>query len=362
MSNKAIIDSIILNKELKTMSPLISKRAIVPILSGVKFDFLKKEVKISASNFDMTIVATLPCSSKSEFSFVVEHYDLYSITSMFAEPITLEVVENSLKISSDDSNFKIPITAQPEHFPALPIDEWRLSIDVDGSFFFALHNASLCASKNTLLQTMVCPCIDIKKDKIIVVGTDSLMLYKIDFSIKTKMELQVMIPVLFVSLTKQLQDAKIHIGEKFILVESGNSKYYGRLHDAKFVSYEFFANMPRQYNLEIEMADLKSALVKVKPTAYEATGQIEVEFEENKMNVSSSNFDFGKEGNTSVASKHSVTIPSISFNGNLMQHLLGFLNTQTIEASITAHNESIFFKPKGSTDTLCLVQPLFNNQ
>jgi len=355
---KAIVNANELEKELKLIQTVIRKNAIIPITSAVKMEFTKKQLTVTGTDLETTAIFTLDCECKAPFTIAIGFEDILGVCSRLSEPITIEEKDKSILISGDNSNFKFSKIGETEHFPVTPDEELTLSVEVDADFFYALSAASSCKHKDELKENMNKPCVDFKKKEVTVVGTDANFLYLKDLKYKPTGISRVMIPDVFVQLTKTFQDATISANEKTIKAESGNKTIISRLSEAKYVTYEMILPKDAVYNFRVNRTDLKKSLQIVGVASSVTTNMCVLNFKDSELIINSQDIDFGKEATTKIAVNHSVEFDNVCINGGFMLHVLNLLDSEEVEMSFTTPEKTIYIKPVGDDTVLSLLQPL----
>lgn len=355
---KAVVDSVILYKELKKMSPVIKKNHIIPITGCILLEFDKNDAVIKGSDLETTVVSKITCDAKEPFSIVMDYNDLVALVSKFSEPLTFELKDKEISIRADKNKYKFPCD-DVDAFPKIPEDSYDFNVDVDGDFFYSVANANTCRSKEDLKVSLNAVCLNFKKFNTDVVGCDGFFGYIKTLPIKAKKELKVMIPENFVQLTKLFQDAKISIGEKFIMCEYKDEKIISRLMEAKYASYEMIIPAEINYNSPIQSNELKKELQRVFVASNAATKFCKLTFPENKIHIHTEDVDLDKQAETDIDCKHSVEIDAIGLNGGSLLHLLNLSESEVMNIAFSAPAKTIFIKPEKEENLLMLLQPLF---
>jgi len=356
---KAVINSTEIEKELKLIAPVIKKNHVIPITSAVLMEFTKNSVKVTGTDLNTTAIFTMKCECSKPFDVVMEFEDILKVCSKLSEPITIELNDKNIILSSTNYKGKFPKIGEREHFPKATDDELPLTVDVDCDFFYALSNASTCKSKEDLKVQMNMPCIDFKKKKgLTVVGTDANFLYLKDLEAKPNKDARIMIPDSFVQITKSFQDTTLWASDKWIKAESGNKTIFSRLGEAAYVSYEVILPKDAVYNFKADKNELKKALQIVGVTANITTSMCVLMFKEKQLVINSQDMDFEKEGETTVPVEHTVDFEKICISGGFMLHLLNLIDSEQIEMAFTLPSKTIYLKPVGDDTVTCLLQPL----
>jgi DNA polymerase III subunit beta len=359
--SKATIDSMILEKELKSISGIVKKNTTLPILTCAFFEFTKDNLKITVTDLETTAITSLKCKCEKPFNLIVECADILDVCSRISEPITITGTEKNILIKSNEANVSLPRLNDEKIFPKTIVGDAVLEAEVNGDFFYALNNANSCRHKNYLMVNFNMACVDFKKDSIVVVGTDGLHLYSSRIDVKPTGLLNVMIPDSFVSLTKSFQDSKLLVNEKWITVEYGSKIIHSRLSENKFADYDKIISYPTIYNFTVNRSDLISKLQIAGVASSMTTNICVINFTEEGIVINSQDIDFGKQADVKHDVKHDVKIDSICINGNLMLHILNLLNSETVKLSFTAENFAVFVRPENDDSIKCMIQPLVKN-
>jgi DNA polymerase III subunit beta len=113
-----IISSTYLLKQLQVLGSVINSNNTLPILDNFLFELDYKTLKVSASDLESTMVATLEIDSNSQGSIAVPAKLLLETLKSFPEqPLTFTVQENNtIEISSNSGKYALAY-ANGEEFP-----------------------------------------------------------------------------------------------------------------------------------------------------------------------------------------------------------------------------------------------------
>lgn len=357
---KAVVNNDVLLKELKRAGMCVKKNVVYPILSNVKFDFKKDSLMITTNDLETMFISTIPCECKEPFSVLIQHLDIIDICNTAVAPIKIELKESLMVITSGAAKHKLSLSGEPVNFPKVEGDDYLVSFQADGDFFFNLGNANTCKPKESVHPNFDNAAIDVKKKKITVVGTDGHLIYKKEFKNESKIEKTVMVCDMFVNICKNFQGSVISIGDRFIKVESGNEIVISRLSEQKFCNYNAVLPETIEYNLKINKNEFRNALKSINVSTDLLTKSCVFIFSKDKIKLVSQNPDLIKESENELDIKHDVPIPTICFNASLLLHLLNIVEGEELEVSITAENRAIFIKPQDDNSLLLMLQPIYN--
>lgn len=361
---KAIIDPHLLRKVLQVVSPVISKTTVLPILECVKMQFNKNELTVTASDLETTMMCSMPCESKDNFTVVVDFNRLADVSKKVFSPILMTVVDKTISLVADDAKFKMPVGGDNETFPAIPEDDYDFSFEAGPDFFEALYNAEKCKSTNDLSVRMNAVCLGFSKAGVKVAGTDAFALYEKKIKVSGTKPHESLVQSKFIHSVKGFDTATVSVGEKFVMVKKADTCIITRVVDHKFVDYGVvLPSADHEFNVTANRADFIGAITKAAISASKATQMCVLNFDGGNggMRITSQDIDFETEGEAEMKVVHSVETPAIGVSASYLLKILNILDSEDVLLSVTSATKSIYLKNSDSEDVICLVQPLLLN-
>ena len=355
---KAIVDAQLFVKELKKLSPVIKQSTIIPILTCVKLVFEKEKVTITATDLETTVLLTTNCECKKPFSFIVQYSDIVDMCSKLNEPITIELSGDNIVITGDNSKLKIARIIDEKSFPNVDEEEFEATFDADADFFEALLHANSCRSTDDFKTNMNEACIHLKGKELTVVGIDAYVAYKRDFKIKTGIEAKAMVKEQFVQMVKGFLSAKISVGTKFVKAEAEDITVITRRSESVFCNYESILPEEIKFNFCANRPTLVKSLSIASSSAAKSTGLCAINFKESTAVITSQDISYNKESETKLLVQQSVEIEAIGVSAPQLLKLLNFFDSNEIDMGFRGANHTIFLRPSGEPNVLCLIQPL----
>lgn len=353
---KSTISPTSLLKELKKLSLVIRKTTVFPMLTAVKLEFENNKLRITGTDLETTYISTIDCVCDEKFDIVVVYQDMVDICGSLGTPLEIELKDTLISMVSGKSKFKLSIMGDANLYPKTETEDYLISFDADGDFFYNLSVANSCKHLDDPRMNM--PAINIEKKCINVVGTDSNILYKKELPIKLNKELTVMVSSNMVSCCKAFQESKVSIGERFIKVEYGNDIIVSRLSEQKFPNYKAVIRNDIVYNMTINREQLRGALMQISVAANFSYKQVVMTFMDGLIKLQTQNADLNKEAETEIEVEHKVEIENIGFNADKMLHFLNNLNSETVDLSFISVSGSVYIKPSDDETIFCLLQPV----
>lgn len=358
---KAIVDPLLLIKELKKAIPVVGKNQILPVLGCVKLDFSKKELTVTATDLNTWVGNKMPCENKSPFEMVAPLDELLDICSKASGPILITHSETSTLFEHHKGKIKIPVSATPKEFSKVEEVDYFIKYEVDGSFFHAISGANVCRLKDDQRPHLSAIGIDFRKDKITVIGTDGHLLYKHDFPAINKKACVVSIGQVFADVTKSFQTSTVSISDKFIKVESGDSIVISRLNVTKYVDYDVaLTGSDREFNISVSRTDLLSHLDVIDMSYSKTAKGVLFTLTPNNIHMFAQDEYIGKEGDTELTAMHELT-GSFRVKGDLLKRLLNTITEERIKIMVYDPTKNIYIQPEDNKDILLSIMPLMIN-
>lgn len=355
---KAIVNPTALLKELRKMSLVIKKNHVIPITSAVKFEFTKGNLRITGTDLETTIITNCECEANEPFDLIIDYLKIVEVCSTCSAPLVIELKESEILVNSGKSKFKLALMGQAIEFPSIPDEEYVLSIEVDGDFFYHLNNANVCRSKDPLKPALNMAAIMVGKKELEVFGVDGFIMYTKALKQNSDKELTVMVCERFVALCKGYQSTTLSFGEKFAKAEYNGETVISRLNESKFVNIKSIIPKDISYNVCLPKDELKQALNAISVAANITSRQFVINFSEGKMTFVSQDIDFGNDAETVITCTHTVPIEAICLSSTQLLILIGLIDTDEIEMAFTSPTRSVMMRPKDDDTVLLLIQPL----
>ena len=117
---KIAIDRMNLLRPLSHINSVVERRNTIPILSNVVLHAASEKLSLTATDMDMDIVTTTPCSISSEGATTIPAHLLFEIVKKLPEgaEVQIQVADGHAQVSAGRSSFNLP-TLPVEDFPAI---------------------------------------------------------------------------------------------------------------------------------------------------------------------------------------------------------------------------------------------------
>ena len=128
---KLAIDRMNLLRPLSHINSVVERRNTIPILSNVVLHAASEKLSLTATDMDMDIITTTPCSISSEGATTIPAHLLFEIVKKLPEgaEVQFHVADGHAHISAGRSSFNLP-TLPIEDFPAINSSDMPVSFSI----------------------------------------------------------------------------------------------------------------------------------------------------------------------------------------------------------------------------------------
>ncbi len=365
---KIIIVQENLKNALGICSRAVSSSSTLAILGSVLLKTQSGMLKISSTNLEIGISELVRCKVEEEGSVCLPAKLLNEVVSSLpAEPVTLEVVEGGLRLSA--GKFRTTLKTVPtEDFPriadALPAEvvsmpSVALSKALDGVLFSVSTNET---------QSELCGVSVISKGQsLVVAATDRYRLSEytvVTGSDKPAPTISVIFPTRAVAEVVRLlhanegTDVVFGVAENQAVFTIGNTTVSTRLVDGQFPEYE--AIIPKDFLVTIE-AGKQECIAALRAVSVFSKGAVGVSFQydedEQNIHFAAQSQDAG-EGAVDVEAKISGGSGTALFNPRYLLDVLQFLTSGSVRVKLNSPTSAVVFEDPEDKQYRYLVMPI----
>jgi DNA polymerase-3 subunit beta len=343
-----------LTKALFATESVVEKRATMPILSNVLLSASEGKLKISATDLEITALASAPAKIKSPGSTTVNAKIFSDIVRELPDTdVTLKVGEGErLQIATKSATLKMN-GVSAEEYPSLPGLGFEVRSKVSAKEFVEMVNKTIFAvslDETRFILNGVCfePVGEAKGKKggksLRMVATDGHRLAMItrplsglDFSER------VIVPRKGLSEVRKLlsfdedREVGFDIRDGFLILETPDGKVSMRLLDGEFPDYNQV--LPKQEGVLATMvaSELTQALRRVALMVSDKGKCVRLDFSADRLRISSSSPELG-EATDEMSIRYAGKPLSVGFNAKYILDILGSLG-ESPNVAIELHGE-----------------------
>jgi len=355
--------------------PIIPAKTSLQILSNFKISFSSKDVGMTATDLDHSIVATAEASSDAEAEITVNARKLFEIVRELPEgDIYLGIDENVL-IIDNKKGFSCKIAGiGTEDFPMFPAIDDGISFSVKSDCLREMIVKSSFAVSRDESRTCLCGVFwKFERGTTGMVATDGHRLGSSFWKQEETLEKNVSMivsPKSLLHLVRIMGDMKpdtsmqITLGEKYVLFQSENIKICSKLIEGPYPDYEKAIPKVNPKKAIIDKNALFEAVKRVSVLSNQKTHLVKCVFKHGKLEVMVLNRDIGGEAREIVSIDYDGPEHVVGFNAQYLMEIIGIIAVPKIRMEMNTHISACLIFPNieketdKKSDDLFLIMPL----
>lgn len=353
---------------LQAVLSVVPAKSTLPILSNILLECLDKKLKISATDLDVTIMATLDAEVTKKGAAVIPGRMLFDLVKDLPESeITFEGSTNRIEIKVPNGTYKLG-GVSPDEFPELPAINIKKQVEVEAEVLVTMiKRTTFACSRDETRPALNGVLWQTKEDRMTMVATDGHRLARVAVENKKLKGLNddVIIPPKVLDLIpKFIDDDKETIGiifeENRIIFNLDDMVVSSRLIEGPYPNYD--AVIPDQADKKMIIAreDLSASVRRVSILSNSLTHQVKFGIKNNQLMLSTTNTDVGGEAKENLPCEFKGEAIEIGYNAGYISDILGKLESDevTFELSSPISAGIMYESETPKEDYLCLLMPL----
>lgn len=286
---------------LKSVQNVVAAKGSLPILQNVLLEANGKELKMTTTDLDISIMATVECEVVESGISTLPVKLLFGSMCKAAEgPVSVEIDgRNVATIIAGSAKFKLAGLSEAE-FPRLPKDDESFVYEMEcQTLKEMLRKTAYAASQDDTRRTLKGVLISFKDMKVTMVATDGrrLALVEKEMEFPKDAERDIVLPSKAV---QELQRAlgtegkvKIMVQKTQICFELENIKIYSKLMDDAYPNYVQVIPKSCRESIVLDRQLLLDALDRASVMTMDEAHSTKLIFEDNRLTVTSAASDIG---------------------------------------------------------------------
>jgi DNA polymerase-3 subunit beta len=370
-----IISSTILQKNLQSISGVLTTNNAVPILDNFLFVIENNELIVKASDLETTMSVRLTLEKAEENgSFTIPAKMLLDTLKTFADvPLhfSINAETQTVLINAGEGNFKLA-GHKGEDFPEIPQVEDTSSLEINSEVLAAAITKTLFATGNDELRPVMSGVFcQLTEEGFTFVATDAhkLVRYRRTDSKATEEQSFILPKKPLVQLKNILSQVdapvKIEFNQTNASFSFNNTNVICRLIEGKYPNYEAVIPLQNTKNLIVDRQQLLNSLKRVSIFANQSTHQVRFKITGQELILSAEDLDLSNEAEERLSCNYEGEDIEIGFNSKFVIEMLNNLDTEQIKFEMSAPNRAGLILPVNSEqtneDVLMLVMPVMLN-
>lgn len=371
---KFIVSSSALLKQLSSLSGVLASNNALPILDNFLFQIEGDELKLSASDLETTLIATLSIESKDSGTIAVPARMLIDTLKTFPDqPLTFTIDKNNfgIEISSDYGKYKLA-GYNGTDFPKLAEIETPSSFEMDAeSLNRAIGKTIFAVGTDELRPVMRGVLVQLESNGITFVATDAHKLVRYKRSdAKSKKAGSYIIPRKPLTLLKNILPStgkvKVEYNNTNVSFSFGNMHLVSRLVDGKYPNYDAVIPKENPNKLIVDREAFLNSIRRVSIFSNKTTHQVRLKVKGSELNISAEDPDFSNEAIERLTCNYKGEDMEIGFNSKFLAEMLSNVDCEEVMFEMSSPNRAGVMVPakngaKEDEEILMLVMPVMLN-
>jgi len=372
-----IISSSELYTHLQSVKQVINSKNSLPILDNFLFQIEKKNLQITASDLESTLITNIELSNvEGEGMIAIEAKRLSDILKEFSEqPLTFNIDTETFSVEVLSQNGKFSLIGQNgNEFPKLPtIKEGKGSkIQLSAELLLNGINKTIFATaEDELRPVMNGIFIEISPEEIRFVSTDAhkLVRYK-RFNVSTDITSSFILPKKPASLLKNLIakgsiEVEVEFDEKNAFFNILSNKLICRLVEGNYPAYNAVIPIDNPNKLTVDRVELINSLKRVTVFSNQATNLVRLQITGNQLTISAQDIDFSISAVERIPCTFEGEAMEIGFKSLFLMDILLNLSSTEVCFELSDPTRAGIILPANNEnkdeDILMLIMPMMLN-
>lgn len=343
-----IISSTYLLKQLQVLGSVINSNNTLPILDNFLFELDYKTLKVSASDLESTMVATLEIDSNSQGSIAVPAKLLLETLKSFPEqPLTFTVQDNNtIEISSNSGKYALAY-ANGEEFPkAVGLEEPSQTVVPAEILGTAISKTIFATGNDDLRPVMSGVFFQLSTESLKLVATDAHKLVKYERTdVQAPQVTEFIMPKKPLTILKGIlgtaqTDVVIEYNDHNASFTFDNYVLKCQLIDGKYPNYEAVIPKENPNKLIIDRTLFLNSVKRVAIFANKTTHQIRLKIAGTELNISAEDIDYSNKAEERLTCEYQGDDMQIGFNSRFLTEMLNNLQSDQVMLEMSLPNRA----------------------
>jgi len=347
---------------------VVPTKSTLPILTNILVEALENKLKLSATDLDISISASVDCIVTKKGSASVPAKMFSEIVRELPESeVTIELVGTRLEIKIPNGSYKIP-TISADEFPKIPGINTKKEIRIGGSELVRMIRKTTFACSDDETRPQLNGVLwQTKGERMVMVATDGHRLARAAMpNTKLKgMSDDVIIPPKVLNLipkflAQENSEAGIIFGENNIIFNLGDVILTSRLIEGPYPNFEQVIPASTDKKMTVKKDELASAVRRVAILSNALTHQVKFTIKTGSLTLSTANTDVGGEGREQLSCDYKGETLEIGYNAAYVNDILSRMDDDEVNFELTSSVAAGVVSSPGAPkdEYLCLVMPL----
>ncbi|MCB0558206.1 MAG: DNA polymerase III subunit beta [Lewinellaceae bacterium] len=369
---KFSVSSSELLRHLQIAGGAIASNSVLPILEDFLFTISDNQLKIAASDLEISITTKIEVMADTDGSVAVPAKILLeTLKALPQQPITFTVDTETfgIEITSAYGKYKLA-GSNPDDFPKIPVpdsEDDKLAISAL-ALSRGVSKTIFAASNDELRPPMTGVYFQVDFSKLVLVATDAHKLVKYTFQdVSSEVSTSFIVPKKALNLLKGIlpdkdkQEVQLSFNVSNAFFSFNNTELVCRLIDHRYPDYNAVIPVDNPNTLSLERAGFQNSLRRIAIYANKTTNQVTLNINEGSLTISAQDLDFSNEATEQLACSYDGDPLNIGFNAKFLIEMLGVLESEEVKMELSTSTRAGILLPVEESEgeeILMLVMPV----
>lgn len=344
-------------KELQLVQGIVERKNSIPILSNVLAEARSGELRISATDLDVSLRCGCPAQVIEEGAVTLGAKKLYEIVRSLPDSDVSVKVEGDAwaRIKCERVEFKMAGLPR-EDFPSIPESRSGKALDIPAGVLRGLiQRTSFAITAEDARYYLAGALLVLDKDAAAMVATDGhrLSWAQRSTTLDVAEATRVLVPRKAITeLARLIEDmggeeaVSFHQGEGHLIFTAGGRTLTSKMVEAQFPAYEKVVGVTGDKKVAVGREVLHSAIRRVSILSSERGRAVRLSLEDGRLEVSASSPELG-EARESLPVEYAGESVEIGFNAQYLIEFLGVVGTDEVALEVKDAESQGLLRPVG---------------
>ena len=358
-----------LQKVLTRIIGVVPSKSTLPILENILFDLKKNTLRLSATDLEVSMSATMEVKGTEEGSITVPAKRLMETIRALTDVslvFSADLSSNKIKMITESGEYTL-MGESSEEFPSLPQFKGENQIKIDGAQLRRIiGRTNFSVSTDELRPAMTGVLFQVDQKELRAVATDGHRLVRFTYTgLKdVKLKKDIIIPakaLALVAKTSEDAESQITLDSAHAQFSFGTTVLTSRLIEENYPNYESVIPLDNEKTLTVNRDLLLNSVRRVSLYSSTTTHQIRFSVKKGEMKIAAEDIDFGGEAREKIHCKYDGDELEIGFNSNYVIDILSHVDAEEVTFKLSTPVRAAIVSPtsqKENEDILMLVMPV----
>jgi len=349
---------------------VVPQKTTMPVLGHLLLEATAGQVKLTATDLDLTIATTIEADVQREGSVTLPAKRFSEIVRQLDPGATvgLDVSRSNALITAGRANFRILGTG-PEEFPKVPALAFKKGVTTPADTLRkAIQRTVFCVSRDETRRALTGVLWEVTGDSMSMVGTDGHRLARISLPVELDVEARTEVIVPTKALNQVLRLAGdtddegviFKLAEDHVIFRFGKTVLFTRLIEGPFPKYQDVIPKDNDKKVVLKREAFVDALRRVSLLSDNLTHQVRVSVKRDQVVLSARTQDVG-EAQEEIEAQYGGEELELGYNAQYLSEILRNVETEDVLLSLSSPLAAGLIEPleQGEDENyLCLLMPL----